>query len=163
MKLLHLAIVALMATCLYAKDANPMKVQMDAMVSEAKKSTKQIRSKDLMEMIKKDINFVLVDVREPGEVNNGWIEAVDMKKIPRGLIDFKASSGKVFKKNQKIVIYCKVGGRGALATKALKDLGFNDVANLTGGITQWMKEGYPIVNANGAFKMVPYEQTGIMD
>ena len=39
--------------------------------------------------------------------------------------------------HQKIVTICKMGPRGAKATKLLHDAGFEQVWNLTGGIHAW--------------------------
>ena len=40
-------------------------------------------------------------------------------------------------KNADIIIYCKKGDRGILATKALSELGYSNVKNLSGGIIAW--------------------------
>ena len=41
----------------------------------------------------------------------------------------------------KIIVYCGGGGQGALATKTLQDMGFQDVSNLEGGSSAWIKAG----------------------
>ncbi len=160
MKLVHMFLVALMAFSLNASDANPVLSKWKALVSDAKKSIKSVSPDTLMKMIKDEEDFILVDVREPNEVSSGWIENLDLKKIPRGLLDPKVAFAGILKPDDKIVIYCKSGARGALATKMLQDLGFKDVSNLKGGIIAWMKAEYPIVTVNGAFKSVPYKLTG---
>ena len=43
--------------------------------------------------------------------------------------------------NKKIIVYCGAGGQGALATKTLQDMGFQDVSNLEGGSDAWIKAG----------------------
>jgi len=40
-------------------------------------------------------------------------------------------------KDAEIIIYCKKGDRGILATKALSQLGYSNVKNLSGGIIAW--------------------------
>ncbi len=149
MKLVHVLLVAAMAVGLYAKDAapNPVAAKAKAMVAESKKVIKSITPKDLMALIKAEKDFVLIDVREPGEVAAGKIDALGYKDIPAGLVPFKT---KAIKTDKKIVIYCKVGGRGALATKMMQDLGFTNVFNLEGGIKGWLKAGYPVENALGS-------------
>lgn len=42
-------------------------------------------------------------------------------------------------KNEPIVIHCKSGMRSMEACMILTQLGFQDVANLTGGIMEWRK------------------------
>lgn len=44
-----------------------------------------------------------------------------------------------------IVVYCKVGGRGAIGMTVLQMLGYSNVQNMSGGITAWMNAGYPVV------------------
>ncbi|MCK4468064.1 MAG: hypothetical protein KAU60_06905 [Desulfobacterales bacterium] len=46
-------------------------------------------------------------------------------------------------KNANIVIYCKSGGRGSLATYTLGQMGYK-VKNMAGGWKAWTKAGYPI-------------------
>ena len=42
-----------------------------------------------------------------------------------------------------ILVSCAVGRRGALATKALQDAKFANVANLEGGLQSWVGAGLP--------------------
>ncbi len=149
MKLLHVLLVASMATGLYAKDVapNPIGVKVKAMVAASKKAIKVVEPKALNDMIKAEKDFVLIDVREPDEVAAGKIDALDYKSIPSGLLPFKI---KAFKTNKHIVIYCKKGGRAALATKLVQDLGYTNVYNLKGGIMGWLKAGYPVDSKLGS-------------
>ncbi len=149
MKLSHILLVGLMAVGLNAKSANPIEVKVKAMVAEAKKEIKSISPKELHKMIQDEEDFLLIDVREGSEVNAGKIDHLDFKAIPGGLLPFKA---KALKTDKKIVVYCKVGGRGALGTKLLKDLGFTNVYNLKGGIKGWLKAGYSVENCLGSLK-----------
>lgn len=129
-------------------------------VSTAQAAINKISPEELMKWNKEDKKFILLDVREKEEVLAGWIEANNIKKIPRGLLDPAVAKAGALKPEQIIVVYCKKGSRGALAGKVLKDLGFNNVYNLEGGIHGWMKAGLPIVSSLGTFKTVPYELTG---
>ena len=47
-------------------------------------------------------------------------------------------------KEKKIFVYCKTGGRGALATKLLNDFGYKNAVNVNTGIVAWVKAGYPV-------------------
>ena len=40
--------------------------------------------------------------------------------------------------DQRYVLFCSLGWRSALATSALKDLGFSNVAHLEQGFTGWV-------------------------
>jgi rhodanese-related sulfurtransferase len=46
--------------------------------------------------------------------------------------------------NTPIVVYCSVGYRSAIVTKKLKNAGFSQVFNLSGGIFQWANEQMPM-------------------
>ena len=46
-------------------------------------------------------------------------------------------------KDEKIVIYCRSGGMGDVASEALVDLGYTDVSNLEGGYSVWKAMDLP--------------------
>ncbi|MCU0609718.1 MAG: FAD-dependent oxidoreductase [Chitinispirillaceae bacterium] len=71
---------------------------------------------------------VLVDVRTPEEVKAGAISGA--LNIP--LDDLRERMGEL-PKSRKIVLYCRVGLRGYLASRILTQNGYTDVYNLTGG------------------------------
>ncbi len=78
----------------------------------------------------------LVDVRETSEVEStGYIKGAINIPI-RGLLK---NLDKLPAKDQKIVIYCGSGHRGALGMFALRMLGYTDVVNLNGGTGAWTK------------------------
>jgi rhodanese-related sulfurtransferase len=84
----------------------------------------------------------LVDVRTPEEFNEGHIEnAVN--------IDFMADDfdAKVVSldKEKPVMVYCKSGGRSAKASARLKELGFKNITDLEGGISNWTSEDKPTV------------------
>jgi rhodanese-related sulfurtransferase len=41
-------------------------------------------------------------------------------------------------------LHCASGGRSALSTTTLKQMGYNNVAHLDGGIKAWKEEGMAI-------------------
>jgi molybdopterin/thiamine biosynthesis adenylyltransferase len=60
--------------------------------------------------------------------------------IPRGFLELQVE-GRVPDKDRKVVVYCAGGTRSALAAQALGQLGYSDVASLTGGFNKWKDEG----------------------
>ena len=52
-------------------------------------------------------------------------------------------SGKV-PKGKKIVVYCDAGYKGGLAASYLRKSGYDDVANILGGMGAWLNAGYPV-------------------
>ena len=89
---------------------------------------------------------VFVDVRERAEHTAGAIAGA--VAAPRGFLEFIADPASpmhnpALSSGKRLVIYCASGGRSALATKTLQDMGYADVANLTGGFQAWSEAGGP--------------------
>jgi rhodanese-related sulfurtransferase len=82
-----------------------------------------------------------LDCRESKEFKMGHVP--DAINIPRGLIEFKIDK-KIPDKTTKIVVYCKVGGRGCLSACTLCRMGYKNVMNMAGGWMAWEKAGYPV-------------------
>lgn len=99
-----------------------------------------IKSDKLNEMLVENPPFIL-DVREPSEVEDtGYI--IGSVNIPiRNLLK---NLDKLPAKDQKIVITCASGHRGALGMMSLRLLGYTDVVNLGGGINGWIKAELPL-------------------
>lgn len=88
---------------------------------------------------------VFCDVREPVEWEH-YIEGAI--QIPRGLLEFQADPASprhnaALDPGKRVIVYCRSGSRATLAAATLKDLGFTDVANLTGGFSAWAEAGLP--------------------
>lgn len=77
---------------------------------------------------------LLVDVREQDEVDQGAVPGA--VHIPRGYLELQIEE-KAPDRNRPIAIYCAGGTRSAFAAKALQDLGYTDVASVTGGFNAW--------------------------
>jgi sulfur dioxygenase len=83
-----------------------------------------------------DTHTVFVDVREPTEWKDGTIPKALC--IPRGVLEWRAESEDPLKdKSIPVIVYCKSGGRSALAAQTLQQLGFDDVKSLAGGYEAW--------------------------
>lgn len=85
-----------------------------------------------------DDNSVILDVRTP--------EEYEEKHIPNSkLINVQESQAFVdeiqkLDKSKSYYVYCRSGGRSAMAANIMEQMGFSDVANLEGGITDWHGE-----------------------
>ena len=83
----------------------------------------------------------IVDVREPAEIESaGYIAG--SSNIP--IRDLLKNLDKLPAKDQKIVVTCASGHRGALGMVALRLLGYTDVVNLNGGVNGWIKAQFPV-------------------
>lgn len=94
---------------------------------------------------------VLIDVREPSEFATGHIKGA--ANIPRGVLEFQVDAHpavanvvdpSLSHKEQPVLVYCRTGGRAALAACALQELGFTDVRSIEGGVTAWIDAGLPL-------------------
>lgn len=84
----------------------------------------------------------IIDVREPIEYNGPMGHIADSKLIPLG--ELEAKIGEI-NPDIPIITVCRGGGRSAQATVILKKAGFNNVANLAGGMLRWRSEGHHVV------------------
>ena len=100
-----------------------------------------LESHQLVELIKENPG-VLLDVRTPNEVSNGYLENASF--IDYYDEDFLEKASWI-KKDQPIYVYCHGGGRSAKAANQLISLGFKEVYNLIGGYSKWKDNEFPIV------------------
>jgi rhodanese-related sulfurtransferase len=110
------------------------------LVNEAKQNICEITVAEAKGILDQG-GFVFIDCREPKEYKMGHIPGAI--NVPRGLMEFQIDK-KVPDKNQNMVVYCKSGGRGCLATCTLCRMGYKNVKNVDGGWLAWEKAGYPI-------------------
>jgi glyoxylase-like metal-dependent hydrolase (beta-lactamase superfamily II)/rhodanese-related sulfurtransferase len=83
-------------------------------------------------------NITLIDTREESEFAAGHIDNAQL--LPRGVLEFKLSTiPELADKSKAVLIYCRTGGRSALAAQTLQTLGYTNVLSLAGGFEGWNK------------------------
>ena len=112
------------------------------MLAEARKLIPEQGPAELKQRLDAGESVVLVDVRDPDEYRDGFIEPAT--NISRGFLEFRIG-GAVTDPSTPIVLYCQTGLRSMLAARALKDLGYTNVVNLQGGFQKWAQSGFPVV------------------
>jgi molybdopterin/thiamine biosynthesis adenylyltransferase/rhodanese-related sulfurtransferase len=86
---------------------------------------------------------VLLDVREQQEYEQGHLPGA--VHVPRGHLETRIE-GAVPDRSRRVIAYCSTQNRSALAAVTMKEqLGYDDVAVMTGGFTLWRDRGYPFV------------------
>ncbi|MDP4076350.1 rhodanese-like domain-containing protein [Acidovorax sp. A1169] len=86
----------------------------------------------------------ILDVREADEYAAGHLAG--SMNIPRGLLDFKLSGTPALERRDlSVVLYCKTGGRSALAATTMQSMGYMNVESIAGGYDAWLAEGMPVV------------------
>jgi len=83
----------------------------------------------------------LVDVREPDEFVGPLGRIRGAKLMPLGQLPARVGE---LARDRPVVAVCRSGARSANASVLLQKAGFNDVANLAGGMLRWRAEGYPV-------------------
>ena len=94
--------------------------------------------------------ITLIDIRDIRELwRDGTVK--NSFHIPRGMLEFwldpQSSYYKDYKINnsKKLVLYCALGHRSALATKTLIEMGFKNVAEIEGGFEAIKKANFEII------------------
>ena len=82
----------------------------------------------------------MIDVREKWELDVASIP--DVRHIPMGEIPARLAE---LDPHQEIVVMCRSGGRSMQVAQFLARNGFDNVANLTGGILAWSRDVDPSV------------------
>jgi rhodanese-related sulfurtransferase len=90
-----------------------------------------------------EAGIITLDVRTPGEFNEGHIDGAQ-------LIDFQSgnfeSEIETLDKSKTYAVYCRSGSRSGQAVKIMSDAGFTNLYNLNGGVIDWSSAGLPLVN-----------------
>ena len=119
------------------------------LVDQANQSIKVMSPEQVKDAYDKG-EVTLIDVRDIREL---WKEGTikDSIHIPRGMLEFWLDPQSSYFQEKKIgdikniVLFCALGFRSALATKALKEMGFDNVANAKGGFDSLQKIGLPVI------------------
>jgi rhodanese-related sulfurtransferase len=87
----------------------------------------------------------IVDVREAHEFTGPLGHIPGAQLIPLGTLAEKAAA---LARETPIVTVCRAGGRSAQATVILKKAGFENVANLAGGMLRWRSQQFAVAGAS---------------
>ena len=119
------------------------------LVDEAVKNIETLSSNEVKSLLEKK-EITLIDVRDIRELwKEGTVE--NSNHIPRGMLEFWLDpESSYYKSNEikdikKMVLFCALGLRSALATKSLVDMGFKNVAHVAGGFDALKNSGIKIV------------------
>ena len=102
-----------------------------------------VQAYTLVQANKNNLDFVILDVRTQDEFANGH--------IPGSInIDFLSGNFEkeinVLDRNKIYLVYCRTGDRSKRAAEFMVKLYFRKVYNLSGGVNDWAKQGYPLIN-----------------
>lgn len=107
------------------------------MIAQAKAKIREVTPQDVMAMQQRGEQVTLLDCRDLQEVNLGKIP--NAVHISRGNLETKVEA--VIPRDAHLVIYCASGNRSAFAAATLAEMGYRDVASMSGGFRGWVEGG----------------------
>ena len=119
------------------------------LVHDALKEIKTISTDQAFELLQND-KCNLIDIRDIRELEKeGRIENSHHK--PRGMLEFWLDPESIYFKegkldpNKEMVLFCAGGLRSALATKSLKEMGFEKISHIDGGFNALKQSKFKIL------------------
>ena len=96
----------------------------------------------LIEKLQGDSDFIILDIRTPGEYHSGHLKNAVM-------IDYYSKSymeniGRL-DREKAYLVYCRSGNRSARSMDLFKKLQFKKVYHLSSGINSWYAAGLPVI------------------
>ena len=120
----------------YGRQRMLMKTATD-LIDEAKERITEVTPQQTMRICSEHPSTVVIDCREPNEWNLGRVPGATF--LPRGTLETNIEA--VVSREQKVIIYCASGNRSALAADTLQQMGYVDVASMSGGFRGWAEAG----------------------
>lgn len=105
---------------------------------------------DVKDAVKLVDSALFLDTREVKEYEVSHIK----NALHVGYDNFDSTKVMDLPRDSKIVVYCSVGYRSEKITERLFAYGFSDVANLYGGMFEWVNQGNPVYNDAGKTEKV---------
>lgn len=119
------------------RDEQPLRIttKTQDLVTSAKQQVTEVDVVKAKQLLAEG-HIVLVDTREESEYAAGHIEGAIL--LPRGVLEFKIGAiPELADKGKSVLIYCRTGGRSALASLTMQQLGYTNVLSMAGGFEAW--------------------------
>ena len=100
-----------------------------------------VDAKGAAALLKSNSDIVVLDIRTPKEIQNGFIEGAIFTDF------FDESFGQKLSqldRNKPYIVHCGSGGRSTKALTTLEELGFTKITHMDGGIQGWNKADLPL-------------------
>ena len=119
------------------------------LVADALKEIKTINTDEAFKIVESS-NCNLIDIRDIRELEKeGRVE--NSHHIPRGMLEFWLDPNSPYfqqgklDQNKEMILFCAGGLRSALATKSLKDMGFEKISHIDGGFGALRQSKFKII------------------
>ena len=113
-------------------------------LEEARFRVQEIAVNEAYRLFKLAGQITFVDIREPEELSLGYIKGSvfirgdELEMQARHLLPDKEAP---------LLLYCGSGVRSLLTAQTLKEMGYNNVRILAGGIDAWKEAGYEVITS----------------
>ncbi|MBL7857974.1 MAG: rhodanese-like domain-containing protein [Cyclobacteriaceae bacterium] len=114
----------------------------DKLKSIYKNTIPIISTTALDQSLQRNNNVILLDTRTPKEFEVSHLPGAYFLDYDH----FTPSKVEKIDRSTTIIVYCTVGYRSERIGEKLRELGFTNVYNLYGGITQWKNDNKMVVN-----------------
>ena len=111
------------------------------LLQQVKSEIDEVDAPQARELLESPEPPLLVDVREHDEWTEGHIPGA--VHVPRGYLESRIEQAAP-DRSRALVLYCAGGSRSAFAVKTLEELGYENVASLAGGFTDWKRNGFEV-------------------
>lgn len=109
--------------------------------NEVARGGRSVTPQELVNLVNRD-GAVVIDVRDPNEYAQGHISRA--VNVPHGALASRL--GEIAKYKEKpVVLACKMGQHAGASGTVLRKAGFQNVARLKGGVTEWRNQNLPVV------------------
>jgi glyoxylase-like metal-dependent hydrolase (beta-lactamase superfamily II)/rhodanese-related sulfurtransferase len=135
-------ILLLFSTTIFAKNV----ITGEELQQQASKQIHNINTQELLDILDKNPDAVLIDVRTEFEIDQvGTIKRGANVVMPRGWLEFRIAD---YDKNSEIITYCGQNLRSPLAAKTLMDMGYTNVKNYADGYFVWRDQGLGVTSSD---------------
>jgi rhodanese-related sulfurtransferase len=109
--------------------------------ADAKSRIREVTPEEVRQKLtESQSDWVLIDVREQDEYRAGHLPGAI--GCGRGILEYHIAD-LVPETDREIVLYCRGGHRSALAADSLREMGYTNVASMSGGFREWAMNGFP--------------------
>ncbi len=109
--------------------------------TEQRKAGKSVGTHEATRLINKE-GAIVLDIRPKKEFSTGYI--TNAIHIPASDLDNHLTELEKYKQ-KPIIVVCNIGQTAGATSKKLKELGFENVVRLSGGMTEWKAQSLPVI------------------
>ncbi|RMG99607.1 MAG: molybdopterin-synthase adenylyltransferase MoeB [Deltaproteobacteria bacterium] len=110
-------------------------------LGKARAVVREVSADDVKARLDANVPLRVIDVRERDEYEQGYVPGADW--VPRGFLELRIED-LCPERDTEIVLYCAGGVRSLLAARNLAELGYTNVASMSGGFRAWKNAGHPL-------------------